>query len=164
MSEAIGIENVTFKVTDDQKAEWCLKKIKEAENDKQFWKAFYDAQYKTVEETADETIRNMEGLLAEYFESVPHKKTTTQESYKLPTGKLVLKKQEPKFERDEATVIEWLKKHEGTEFVKTQESLDWSGLKNTVCVVGDGVANEDGEIIPGIKVVPRDDIFKVEVK
>lgn len=167
MSEAIFEaveEQPTFTVDNDQKAEWCLKKIKEAKADKEFWKDFYDQQYRAVTESADATITNMESLLHEYFETRPHKKTATQESYPLPSGKLVCKKQEPTFDRKDDEVIDWLKKNGAENFVKVKEELDWSGLKKTVTVVGDGVATSEGEMVPGIKVIPREDIFKVEVK
>lgn len=153
-----------FTVTDDQKAEWCLRKIREAKADKEFWKQFYDAQYAAVEESANSTISQMETMLRKYFETVPHKVTDTQENYKLPSGKLVLKKQEPEYERNEDEIIKWLKENDGTEFIKVKESLDWAGLKKNTAVVGEQIANEDGEFIPGVKVIERPDIFKVEVK
>lgn len=164
MSEAILQSEPEFIVDNDQKAEWCLKKIKEAQADKERWKAFYEDQYRAVEESADVTISQMEGLLFEYFKTVPHKQTATQENYKLPSGKLVSKKQEPEYERKDEEIIDWLKNNGGQQFVKVKESLDWAGLKKTVSVVGEAVATEDGEIIPGVKVVPREDVFKVEVK
>ena len=61
-------------------------------------------------------------------------------------------------------IIDWLKKNDGQDFVKVKESLDWAGLKKKVAVVGESMATEDGEIIPGIKVIPREPIFKVEGK
>lgn len=153
-----------FVVTDDQKAEWCIRKIQEAQKDKDFWKRHYAAQYAAIEETADATISYMEGLLKDYFRSVPHKVTKTQENYALPSGKLVCKHQEPEFERQDDKLLDWLKKSGKQEFVKVTESVDWAGLKKTVSVVGTQMATEDGEVIPGITVIPREDVFKVEVK
>lgn len=170
MSELAYIEDEqvtvepSFTVTDDRKAEWCLKKIREAKAEKDFWKRYYDAQYKAIEEAADTTIANMEFLLQGYFESVPHKVTDTQENYKLPSGKLVLKRQEPEYDRNDEAVIEWLEENQKSEYVKVKKSLDWAGLKKTLTVVGDRLADSEGEIVPGINVVARPDVFKVEVK
>lgn len=166
MTEAIFDENrePEFEVNNDQKAEWCLQKIREAKADKDFWGRFYSERMKAVNEAADATIAQMEAMLMRYFGTVPHKKTPTQESYPLPSGKLVSKKQEPQFVRQDAETIDWLKKNGGQAFVKVEESLDWQNLKKSVTVVGEGVATAEGEMIPGIKVVPREDIFKVEVK
>lgn len=163
MSEARAIEPQKFVVDDDQKAEWCLQKIKEAKADKDFWKRFYEERLQTVNETADATISQMESMLMEYFKTVPHKKTPTQENYPLPSGKLVCKKQEPRYERNDDEIIAWLKKN-GGQHVKVTEEVDWSALKKELSVVGDQMATEDGEVVPGIKVIPREDAFKVEVK
>ena len=75
----------------------------------------------------------------------------------------MFKHQEPEYHREDAEVIDWLKKNGGEKFVKTKETLDWSALKKTITVVGEAVADEDGQIMP-ITVVPREDIFKVELK
>lgn len=157
-------EVVRFRVDNDQKAEWCLQKIREAQNDKAAWKRFYEAQYQRVEEAADATISQMSLMLQEYFDAVPHKINKASEVYQLPSGKLVSKKQEPEYSRTESEVINWLKANDMDEFVKIKESLDWAGLKEKVTVVGENVVTEDGEVVPGVKVTPREDIFKVEVK
>jgi hypothetical protein len=102
-------------------------------------------------------------VLAEYFATVPHKKTKTQESYKLPGGKLVLKTQNPEYKKDEATVIEWLKKNDMAKYVKVEEKLDWAGLKEVTGVFEGHIVTEDGEIVPGIDVVDREAKFVVEV-
>lgn len=153
-----------FRVEDDQTAEWCLAQIRNAKEEKEKWKQFYDERYQRVCESCDLTIANMEAMLQTYFDSVPHKKTKTQENYALPSGKLVIKKQEPEYERDDAEVIEWLKAHDGQAFIKTKETLDWSGLKGTLTVLGDTVADVNGQVIPCIKATERPDIFKVELK
>ena len=154
-----------FKIDDDQKAEWALNQIRLAKEEKERWKAFYDERYARVCETCDLTIANMEALLQTYFASVPHKVTATQENYTLPSGKLVIKRQEPEYQRTDSDVIQWLAKNTTTpnRFVKTKLSLDWSELKKHITVIGDTVADEDGQIMP-IKVVERPDIFKVELK
>ena len=95
-------------------------------------------------------------------------------TYSFPGGKLVLKKQDPEYKRDEPTVIAWLKEHSAPQFVKVKENLDWDNLKKSCAGDADGKMifgeeiTEDGEIvqltIPGIDVVYREDKFVVEVK
>lgn len=153
-----------FVIKDDQTAEWAISKIREAQDEKKKWKQFYDERYQRVCDNCDNTIANMESLLQRYFESVPHKVTATQENYALPSGKLVVKKQEPEYRRTDADVIDWLKKNGGQKYVAVKESLDWASMKKSISVVGNTVANEDGQIIPCIEVVARPDIFKVELK
>jgi phage host-nuclease inhibitor protein Gam len=95
---------------------------------------------------------------------VPHKVTKTQENYALPSGKLVFKKQQPEYTRDDAALVEWLKENGGEQYVITKESVDWSSLKATLNVVGDTVADKNGQVIPCISVEERPDVFKVELR
>lgn len=162
MSELL-IENDGFVIDSDAKAEWALQKIREAREDRDKFVAWYKEQIKKIEEQTDFNTMNLERMLADYFASVPHKKTKTQESYALPGGKLILKRQNPEYKRDDKTVIAWLKQNNGGKFVKVTEELDWSGLKDTVGVFEGSCVDENGEIIPGIEVIEREERFVVEV-
>lgn len=157
-------EHDGFHVTDDKAAEWCMKKIREAEADRAMWKAHYEAQMQKVNESADSAVAYFTAKLEEYFASVPHKATKTQESYTLPGGKLILKKQQPKFEVDDDTLVPWLKSNFMAHLVKVKESADWATLKKVVNVSGSGVTTDDGEVIPGVTVTQRPDVFKVEME
>ena len=157
-------EEAGFQVDDDQKAEWCIRKIQEAKKEMMDWIEFYVAQTDKVKDKCERRIQFFEYKLMQYFGSVPHKQTKTQESYQLPSGKLVLKKQAPDFERDDELILAWLKANDEDQYVKTKETIDWSELKKTLTIVGEQVAGETGEIIPGITVTERPDVFKVEVK
>ena len=159
------VQEERFRVLDDKAAEWCLKKIREAEEDRAKWKAHYEQQMERVNAAADETVAYFTALLEEYFDTVPHKPAKTQESYTLPGGKLVRKRQLPKWETDDSKLVPWLKANKMDALVKVTESADWAELKKLVTVTPDGTqaATEDGEIIPGIKVTQREDKFTVEV-
>lgn len=158
--------NEGFRVENDQQAEWCLRKIREAKAEKERWLEHYKAASKKAEEDAERTIAFFSGKLEEYFYQVPHKDTKTQSSYTLPGGKLVRKAQLPKFSTDNAELIPWLKDNFMFDYVKeeTVESVNWAELKKTVTVTPDGlhVMNEDGEIIPGVTVEQRPDVFVVQ--
>lgn len=154
-----------YVIEDDQTAEWAMQQIAAAEAERKKWKDFYDERMRIVDEKCDQTIANMQSLLQTYFEKVPHKVTATQENYTLPSGKLVFKKQAPEYQKDDEEVIEWLHMNsdEQDKFIKVKETLNWSELKKVINVMGDTVADENGQIMP-IKVVERPDIFKVEIK
>ena len=154
-----------FRVTDDKAAEWCIRKIREAQNEKQRWRDYYAEQQRKIDQEADNSIGYFEALLADYFETVPHKRTKTQESYQLPGGKLVRKQQAPEYQRDDATLLPWMKTN-APELIKVTESADWAALKKQLVIAPDGetVATEDGEIVPGVKAVHRPDVFRVEMK
>ena len=152
------------RIENDLEAEKCLNDIRDMQNQKAFWKEYYEEQYRKVCESCDAAIGDAEVRLRHYFETVPHKQTKTQESYALPSGKLVVKQQEPEYSRDDERIIEWLKENGGERYVKVRESLDWAALKKTLTVLDGIAADENGEVIPGIAVTEREPVFKVELK
>lgn len=162
-----------FTVDNDMKAEWCLSKIRHIraeqkketdELDRQM--RFYQEQKDMVDKKADDDVRYFESLLAEYFANRVDegftKATKTQTVYKLPSGRLILKKQAPEFERTDAELLPWLKQNR-PELVKVKEEPNWAELKKSVTINGENVVTGDGEILPGVKVTEREDRFEVEV-
>ena len=144
-------------------AKWQFEQRKRIMDDRDELIAYYEDQIAKVKADADYKIGFIDRALFAFFQTVEHKKTKTQESWSIPAGKLMLKKQAPEFKRDEKTVIDWLKQNGGTDYVKTVESLDWANLKKDTTVVGNAIVNNDGEIIPGVEVIEREDKFVVEV-
>lgn len=163
MSEFISDE---FVIDTDSKAEWALNKIREARANRDKMIDWYNAKIKEISEQTDFDTFNLERLLSEYFRMTAdvHKKTKTTESYSLPSGKLVMKAQQPEFKRDDSKVIEWLKGHDGADYVRIEEKLDWAGLKARSAVIGGKLFDENGEEIAGIEVIEREPKFVVEVK
>ena len=161
MSETAYQDN--FRITNDQQAEWAINKIKEAKIDNEKWAAFYAERLAAVKEANAATIAAMEGYLADYFVTVPHKVTKTQESYQLPGGKLVLKAQQPEYDRDEARVIGWCKENGHADCVNVKETLNWAELKKRCQQSGQSMIDPStGEEIPGITVNERPAKFGVE--
>lgn len=163
-------EEAGFQVDDDQKAEWCIRKIQEAKKEMMDWIEFYVAQTDKVKDKCERRIQFFEYKLMQYFGSVPHKQTKTQESYQLPSGKLVLKKQAPEWEHDDEKLLPWIKDNYEGDFIKVKESINWSALKKAFqedeCIdtAYGGLMTDAGEIIPGIRIVDRPEKFVVEVK
>lgn len=164
MSEALDMYP-SFTVKDDATAQWCLEKIREAEADRAKWEAHYAAQMEKVNREVDGTVAFFTARLEEYFDSVPHKASKTMESYTLPGGKLVRKRQQPQYETNDEALVPWLETNMA-QLVKVKKSADWAALKKLCSVTPDGqhVVTEDGEIIPGVTVTQRPDIFKAEVE
>ena len=164
-------ENQRFRIQDDNQADWALRKIARARQD-----------MKEAEETAameiekinrwldgqrDESLRTerfFTALLQEYYEprfmTNPDKKT-----YKLPSGKVQRRTQQPQFDRDNEALLAWLKQRGMTDYVEVKETPKWGELKQQVQVVGEHVVIKDGplkgEIIDGVEVVHRPPTFRV---
>jgi phage host-nuclease inhibitor protein Gam len=164
-------EDKPFIIDDDNKAEWALKKIAEDKAETQrlinVCQTFineYQLKIEKLNEQLESKTSYFKGQLFNYFNTVEHKKTKTQEAYKLPSGTLKLRMQGPDFIRDDEKIILCLKDADAKEFIKTKETLDWAALKKTVIVDGDKVVDiENGIIIDGVKVQERPPKFEVEV-
>ncbi len=171
----IDIDNVeqqeSWKIENDSQADWALDKIREAQAEyRRFEMVVNDkiAQLQTAlaaeKEKTESEVSFFQGKLAQYFETVPRKKTKTQETYKLPSGRLVKKYRAPKIVRDNDKLVEWLEQNGMTELVKIQKSPDWATLKNDTEISGEVVVSKHtGEVIPGVTAVPQNPEFKVEI-
>ena len=166
--EAIRIttaQDTPFIVDNDQKAEWAARKIREARQDTQKWTEYYERQLSAIRRANEETEAYFAALLADYFETVPHKATKTQESYSLPSCKLVLKAQQPEFNRDEAVLCDYLDKKGRDDLVMITRRADWAALKKTLKVMEDGTCvDADGEVVEGVQAFSRQPEFKIEMK
>lgn len=166
--EAIRIttaQDTPFIVDNDQKAEWAARKIREARQDTQKWTEYYERQLSAIRRTNEDTEAYFAALLADYFETVPHKATKTQESYSLPSCKLVLKAQQPEFNRDEAVLCDYLDKKGRDDLVKITRRADWAALKKMLKVMEDGTCvDADGEVVEGVQAFSRQPEFKIEMK
>lgn len=166
--EAIRIttaQDTPFIVDNDQKAEWAARKIREARQDTQKWTEYYERQLSAIRRANEDTETYFAALLADYFETVPHKATKTQESYSLPSCKLVLKAQQPEFNRDEAVLCDYLDKKGRDDLVKITRRADWAALKKMLKVMEDGTCvDADGEVVEGVQAFSRQPEFKIEMK
>ena len=152
-----------FIVDSDRKADWCLRQIKEKQDEIDRWNEHYKRLAQTITDQLNDDIAYFSAQLERYLmrqiDSNFTTATKTQVSYKLPSGKLVLKHQEPEYKQDEETLVPWLKAN-APEFVKVKESVNWDGLKKTLILNGTDMITTDGEIVPGITATPRPDVFK----
>lgn len=149
-----------FMIKDDKEAEAILAQIKEAEEEKDRLIALAKDQIanlnnkiRDLEAKYANTTAFLKSRLGAYLDTVKAKETKTQKSYKLLSGTLVLKKPSFKITYDNEKLIEYLKANDGSGFIKTQESVDWAGLKSGLMISGDDVINaETGEIIEGCSI------------
>lgn len=165
--QELQADNERFAVTDDNKADWCLGKIADAEKQKleiiqyvERKKAMLDAFAKNALAQQDGTINFMTSLLRPYVEAKVEGQK--KQSIKLLNGTCGLRNPKPKFEVDEAVLLAWEKENK-PEMVKVTEKANWAELKKQVVVEGDKVVTEDGEVVPGVTVVqPEEKEFYVK--
>lgn len=170
-SETVAVEpqEEGFIVDNDKKAEWAVRKVKEAQDERDRLLELVAAR---KEELAEQERRINEqyakateypmAQLSQYMSMVKTKQTKTQETYQLLSGKLVHKYGTADYKRDDAQVIAWCKANGHQELVKTKEELSWAELKKTITAQDEVAVSEDGEVIPGITVERKPDKFEIK--
>lgn len=157
-----------FQIDNDSKADWAIEKImaENAERDRlikladERIKELSDKKKELIDKTADKTSY-LTALLRMYFDTIEPKATKTQSTYKLLSGKLILKHQQPEYVLDDAQMVNWAKTAAPT-YVKVKESINWAELKKQTAVNGETVVLADtGEVIPGATAKERPDVFEV---
>ena len=165
IAEIVDYEEDGFSIKDDRSAEYALKRIRETQEEVEKFREYYDAQIRKMQERADGIKGFYMGHLQKYFNGVPHKTTKTQESYDLPSARLVFKQQKPEFVRDEDLMLKFIHENELVGYLKVKESVDWAEMKKACEVIGEDVYLKfTGEIIPGVKAVAREPKFDVSFK
>jgi len=158
-------------IDNDSKANWAVKQIMKGRAETDRLLALADEEIKYLHDRRKALMNRQEAregylkaLLMGYFERVePSTTTKTQTTYKLLAGKLVKKRQQPEFQRDEAALLDWAKAN-APDMVQTKESVNWGELKKLTTLDGEKVVlAETGEIVSGVVAVPREDVFEVVV-
>ncbi len=168
--EGLEFADEAFVINNDSKADWAIRKIKDERTERDRLMALADEQIRELQEKkkklaerCDARTGHLSALLRFYFDTVETATTKTQSSYKLLSGKLVLKKQQPEYQRDETALLDWAKTNTPG-LVQVKESVAWGELKKLTSLDGEMVVlTETGEIVSGVVAVPRDDVFEVVV-
>lgn len=164
-------ERAPFRITDDRCADWAIRKISEERKEYTRLKDLADEQIAAINEKVAAAQRRMENgtafltsCLADFFNTVPHKKTKTTEKYRLLSGTLTLKKGTTKAKLDETKLVPWLRANGYEALVKVEESTRWADLKKLLSYTGDiATLTETGEIVEGITAYETPDSFTVDV-
>ena len=159
--EELALEGQTrdsFRVTDDGSAAWCVRKIREAQEECDQMIMWYAAQIERAKAKMNATVERMTAYLRDYAEMVPMKETKTQRSYPVPGGKLIYKKATTKLEHDDETILRVLKELDREDMIKRQvvEKVDWANLNRELL--------ETGEILDGVTRVEVPESFEVKVE
>ena len=158
-------EREPFAVTDDRKAEWCMKKIAEADHELETMKAWYKTQTDAAQTHHDNEVAYFTGLLRAYFETVPAKDTKTMRKYALPSGNLVLNKAKQDFgcENPQA-LLEWCEKND-PEMIRVKREPCWIDIKKRLVKTDAGIIDgATGLEVDGVVTLNKPEEFKVTLK
>ncbi len=164
-------EFMGWRIADDETADWAVAKIAEERTELTRIKALADEQISRIMEkvhAAEKRYENgtayLTSKLAEYFNTVPHKKTKTTESYRLLSGTLKMKLGGVAMKQDDEKLLEYLKASGNADMIKTTEAPKWGEYKKRLEIVGGQVVDgTTGEIVEGVEVIEKPDNFTVEI-
>ena len=151
-----------FKIDSDSKAEWAVKRIKEAEREQNRLLALVDEERAELDVREKEILDNyakktdgLKALLEEYLRAQYAKEeareTNTQITYQLLSGKLVYKKSGLELKQNADVLVNWCKEHL-PDAVKVTYEPKWSEIKKNIKVVdGVPVYAPTGEVVDGVE-------------
>ena len=169
--QLLSEDQARFTITNDAEAEWAAKKIREheAERDRlvdtaKVFIAHYQEQINRIQSACARDTAFLLSHLEAYFATVAHKEAKTQETYRLPSYKLKLKRQEPDYDRDNEELLAWARSTNDSEkLVRVKEEPAWDAIKKSCLISGNQLVYEaTGEIVPGVTVKPCPPIFTIE--
>lgn len=160
-----------FTIDSDVKANWALKKIREAKEEHDRLQAIIDAEFNELAAKQERINKKLEsetsylrGLLYLYFQTVEHKETKTQETYKLLDGSLVFKKPSRSIVKpDNDQLVAYLESVGREDLIEVKRTAFWGDYKKTLTIADDGqVVSEDGEILDFIQTEEKAGEFNVK--
>lgn len=151
-----------FKIDSDSKAEWAVKRIKEAEREQNRLLALVDEERAELDVREKEILENyakktdgLKALLEEYLRAQYAKEeareTNTQITYQLLSGKLVYKKSGLELKQNADVLVNWCKEHL-PDAIKVTYTPKWAEIKKNIKVVdGIPVYAPTGEVVDGVE-------------
>lgn len=158
-----------WSIKDDGMADWAVRKIQDEVAERDRLVSLADQQIEELKQKrmdiitrCDRRTQYLTDHLHEYFKTVKTKETSTTKSYQLLSGKLVQRRQQPEYVRDDDTLTNWALTH-APDLVTVNPSVNWGELKKRTTISGETVVLVDtGEVISGVVAKSRDDIFEVK--
>ena len=169
-SELDAAVNGGFCIDNDSKAEWAIKKIKEAQDEHDRILALIEEEEQKLALRKDQIAKKLESdtsylkyLLNNYMQTVTCKESKTQKTYQLLSGKLVYKYGGTEWVKDDDAMLAWAKK-DMPELVKVKESVDWAALKKTISVTENGevITEATGEVLDFIHPEKKPDSMDIK--
>lgn len=164
------VNDDSFRVTDDNQANWALRKIKELQQEIENNTRLAEKEIDKIKHWETQQNSRLADNIA-YFESLlddyalrKREQDPSFKSLSLPNGRIGFRKQQPKWNYDEKTLLDYLKRTELHELIRTTQVPNKTEIRKVFEVVGDKVINkETGEVVEGIEIEQRPEAFSWSV-
>lgn len=162
-----GFENDSWHIKNDKDAEFILREMKKDEDEcarvcalADQMIAYYNEQAAAERTKTEKKNAYRMHLLEEYFNTVEHRSTKTEDSYRLVSGVLKFKRPSEKIVPDETALAEAY-----PDFVETKTRLMWGDLKKRLTIIDGNVFDSDtGEYVAGASVEEVPGKFSVKFR
>lgn len=170
IAEVQDVDEERFVIDSDEKADWALRKIAEAENEIEKVEYFAETQIRQIEnwkakqtEKHNNSIEYFKSLLAEYLHN-KRKENPKLKSITLPTGNVGFRKKPVKWVYNDEVVLKTLESENLDDFIKIEKKLDKQSIKKAFEVVNGKVINpETGQVIEGIEIQEQGESLNVRL-
>ena len=152
-----------FQITDEGMADWAIRKIAKARKEFDEAGKVADAQIARISDWLARKKRDMErteeffgGLLRAYYQPQHEADPKRRKTFRLPSGQVQFRAQQPEYKRDDEQLLKWLKANDREAYIVVKESPAWGDLKKNLRQHGEHMIDpESGEVVDGILVVER---------
>jgi len=153
----------TMFLKDESWCDWAIRKISKAREDYATAEKLAQAQVERIQAWLDgkrrekeHTEQFFEGKLAEFYLPIYEANKGRKKSFKLPSGQVQFRAQQPEYKRDDEQLLKWLKANDREAYIVVKESPAWGDLKKNLRQHGEHMIDpESGEVVDGILVVER---------
>lgn len=158
-----------FQITDEGMADWAVRKIAKARHEFDEAGKVADAQIARINDWLARKKRDMErteeffgGLLRAYYQPQHEADPKRRKTFRLPSGQVQFRAQQPEYKRDDEQLLKWLKANGREAYIVVKESPAWGDLKKTLRQHGEHMIDtESGEIVEGIFVIERPSAIRI---
>lgn len=161
-----------FVIDNDGKAEWAVKKIKEAEDEHERLIALIEQERAALDEkkarfdaALERDTAFLKAALDGYMRTVKCRSGKTQDSYQLLSGKLIRKKAGVDFSVDSDALAGWLRESGREDFLAVTVKPMWGEIKKRLAAdpeSGAVVIAETGEVVEGVTAVEKPETFSIK--
>lgn len=163
-------QHESWRITNDSTADWALRKIAAERAEMERIEALAKAEIDRINEKLEAARKRYENgssflqaKLAEYFETVEPKKTKTQATYQLLSGKLKRTFDKQQMKPDNEKLLNYLVRSGNVHMIKVEETPRWNEIKKSLKIIGGRVVDTNtGEVVDGVEIVTKPGEFKIE--